>query len=460
MRRTVRDSDCPVPQLALTRSLSGSYHPPTAGPGEPPPPGAEDARLTTSATPETSAGGHHHDHEIAGPAITAEGLREHAATHAAGADVPDVHISGVTKRFGDVVAVDHMNLEVARGAFYSFLGPSGCGKTTTLRMIAGFEQPTAGEIYLAGEPVAGIPPYRRHVNTVFQHYALFPHMSVAQNVGYGLRQKKVSKHDETHRVGEALELVRLAGYEKRRIWELSGGQQQRVALARALINHPSVLLLDEPLGALDRKLRHEMQIELKQLQREVGITFVYVTHDQEEALTMSDVIVVMNHGLIQQQGDPAELYERPVNRFVAGFIGSSNFIEARLVGGGTIGGDRTASAETASGLGLVGVVTDPEARPAAGDMVTIAIRPERFHVATATGGTTPSRDGSWSRVPGRVTSGTYLGDTTEYRVATDALGELTVRLQNRTGDTQAQAFGPGQPVVVSWQDEAALVLAS
>ena len=228
-----------------------------------------------------------------------------------GTGIPDVRIASVTKRFGDVTAVDAMDLSVERGSFYSFLGPSGCGKTTTLRMIAGFEQPTSGEIYLAGEPVAGVPPYHRNVNTVFQHYALFPHMDVAQNVGYGLRQRKgATKPDEARRVGEALELVRLAGYEKRRTWELSGGQQQRVALARALINHPTVLLLDEPLGALDLKLRKEMQLELKALQQEVGITFVYVTHDQEEALTMSDVIVVMQHGRIQQQGLPAELYER------------------------------------------------------------------------------------------------------------------------------------------------------
>ena len=227
--------------------------------------------------------------------------------------VPDVAIVNVTKRFEDVVAVDAMNLSVASGAFYSFLGPSGCGKTTTLRMIAGFEQPTAGEIYLAGSPVAGVPPYRRNVNTVFQHYALFPHMNVAQNVGYGLRQRKVveGRGDAPGRRGARAgppDRVRAT----RRTWELSGGQQQRVALARALVNHPTVLLLDEPLGALDRKLRNEMQIELKQLQREVGITFIYVTHDQEEALTMSDVIVVMRDGRIQQQGQPEDLYQRPV----------------------------------------------------------------------------------------------------------------------------------------------------
>ena len=288
--------------------------------------------------------------------------------------IPDVAIVEVTKRFDDIVAVDAMSLSVARGSFYSFLGPSGCGKTTTLRMIAGFEQPTTGEIYLAGEPVAGVPPYRRNVNTVFQHYALFPHMNVAQNVGYGLRQKKSSKADETRRVGEALELVRLSGYEQRRVWELSGGQQQRVALARALVNHPTVLLLDEPLGALDRKLRHEMQIELKQLQREVGITFIYVTHDQEEALTMSDVIVVMRDGRIQQQGHPEDLYERPLNRFVAGFVGTSNFLAARLIGTDAARG--TATTETDTGLRVIGRLTDPEARLSPGDAVTIAIRPE------------------------------------------------------------------------------------
>src|SRR5215213_2014806 len=243
---------------------------------------------------------------------------------------PDVELIDVTKRFGDVVAVDRMTLRIPRGSFTSLLGPSGCGKTTTLRMIAGFEQPSEGEILLAGRPIAGVPPYHRNVNTVFQHYALFPHMSVAQNVGYGLRQRKVAKPEEERRVAEALGLVRLTGYGGRRTWEMSGGQQQRVALARALVNRPTVLLLDEPLGALDLKLRKEMQLELKALQQEVGITFVYVTHDQEEALTMSDMIVVMRDGLIQQQGQPDDLYERPANAFVANFIGVSNFIPATL----------------------------------------------------------------------------------------------------------------------------------
>jgi spermidine/putrescine transport system ATP-binding protein len=412
--------------------------------------------LTTSATPESASGHHHHDHEVAGPAITPEGLREHAAEHAAQTgDVPDVLISGITKRFGDVVAVDAMDLEVARGSFYSFLGPSGCGKTTTLRMIAGFEQPTAGEIYLAGEPVAGVPPYRRHVNTVFQHYALFPHMNVAQNVGYGLRQKGISKHDEAHRVGEALELVRLAGYDRRRTWELSGGQQQRVALARALVNHPTVLLLDEPLGALDLKLRKEMQLELKQLQAEVGITFIYVTHDQEEALTMSDVIVVMQHGRIQQQGRPTELYERPVNRFVANFIGVSNPMEGRLLEHDP--GTGRGVVETATGLRLTGVVTDAAARPPAGAEVTVAVRPERLRVEPA-GSPSPDGGEGWTQVEGRVRQGTYLGDQTEFRITTDVAGEVVARRQNATGAAGIAGLGPGDPVVVRWEDAANLIL--
>ncbi len=370
-------------------------------------------------------------------------------------DVPDVRISSVTKRFGEVTAVDAMDLSVERGSFYSFLGPSGCGKTTTLRMIAGFEQPSSGEIYLAGEPVAGVPPYRRSVNTVFQHYALFPHMNVAQNVGYGLRQRKGStKADETRRVGEALELVRLAGYEQRRTWEMSGGQQQRVALARALINHPTVLLLDEPLGALDLKLRKEMQLELKALQQEVGITFVYVTHDQEEALTMSDTIVVMQHGRIQQQGRPTELYERPINRFVADFIGVSNPIEGALLEHDPATGRGLVQSDT--GLRLTGVVTDPDARPAPGARVVIAIRPERMRVEAAAHAQTVGA--GWTSIEGRVRQGTYLGDETEFRIATDVAGEVVSRRQNSDGASDAAGIGPGDPVVIRWEDSANLIL--
>jgi spermidine/putrescine transport system ATP-binding protein len=373
---------------------------------------------------------------------------------AASADAPpDVEILDVTKRFGDVTAVDRMRLRIAHGEFYSILGPSGCGKTTTLRMIAGFEQPTEGEILLAGQPIAGVPPYRRNVNTVFQHYALFPHMDVAQNVGYGLRQRKTSRDDERRRVGEALALVRLSGYERRRTWEMSGGQQQRVALARALVNRPTVLLLDEPLGALDLKLRKEMQLELKALQREVGITFVYVTHDQEEALTMSDIIVVMRDGLVQQLGGPTELYERPVNRFVADFIGSSNFMA------GTVEAIDAARNQvvvrTDRGLALHGWVTDPAATPTVGQAVTVVTRPERLEVVRQD---EPATDAGWTAVPGRIHQGTYLGDQTEFRVQTDGAGELIVRRQNAMGAGMSHGLGPGDPVTVRWREEANLVL--
>ena len=377
-----------------------------------------------------------------------------SVTPAAGLAAPDVEIIGVTKRFGAVTAVDAMDLSIARGTFYSLLGPSGCGKTTTLRMIAGFEQPTEGEILLAGQPIAGVPPYQRNVNTVFQHYALFPHMDVAQNVGYGLRQRKVDKADEERRVTEALALVRLQGYGKRRTWEMSGGQQQRVALARALVNRPTVLLLDEPLGALDLKLRKEMQLELKALQREVGITFVYVTHDQEEALTMSDVIVVMRDGRIQQQGDPTELYERPVNRFVAAFIGTSNFLPGSVQSVDSSTG--RVAVRTDLGLDLRGMLTDSAASVRVGDAVTVAIRPERIQV-TADGAAAP--DPGWSAIPGRIHQGTYLGDQTEFRVQTELAGELVVRRQNATGAQASQGLGPGDPVTVQWQEEANLVLA-
>jgi spermidine/putrescine transport system ATP-binding protein len=373
----------------------------------------------------------------------------------AAAAAPDVEIIGVTKRFGSVTAVDAMDLSIARGTFYSLLGPSGCGKTTTLRMIAGFEQPTEGEILLSGQPIAGVPPYQRNVNTVFQHYALFPHMNVAQNVGYGLRQRKIGKADEERRVTEALGLVRLAGYAKRRTWEMSGGQQQRVALARALVNRPTVLLLDEPLGALDLKLRKEMQLELKALQREVGITFVYVTHDQEEALTMSDVIVVMRDGLIQQQGDPTELYERPVNRFVADFIGTSNFIEATVVE--PPDGERRVVVRSAKGLTLRGRITDPAASLSTGDTVIVASRPERMEVVPSAVVQAPGAN--TTHVPGRIKQGTYLGDETEYRVETEQAGELIVRHQNATGAGGAPGVGPGDPVVVRWHEEANLILA-
>ena len=396
--------------------------------------------MTAPTTPETSS-------LAGGPTPFASELPPATAS-------PDVQILGVTKRFGDVTAVDHMDLSIARGEFYSLLGPSGCGKTTTLRMIAGFEQPTEGEILLDGKPIAGVPAYKRNVNTVFQHYALFPHMDVARNVGYGLRQNKVGKEEEQRRVSEALSLVRLSGYEKRRTWEMSGGQQQRVALARALVNHPTVLLLDEPLGALDLKLRKEMQLELKALQREVGITFVYVTHDQEEALTMSDVIVVMKDGRIQQMGAPEELYERPRNRFVADFIGTSNFITGTVES--TDVAARTAVVRSATDLILPGIITDTTTSLAVGDSVTVAMRPERLEVVpAASAGDAPA---GWIQVLGRVSQGTYLGDQTEYRVQTELAGELIATHQNSTGVGSALGAGPGDAVVVRWHQEADLVL--
>src|SRR6266487_1791488 len=237
----------------------------------------------------------------------------------------------VVKQFGEVVAVDHVNMNIRDGEFFSMLGPSGCGKTTSLRMIAGFEYPSAGEICLNGQPIGGTPPFQRNVNTVFQSYALFPHMNVTENVAFGLEMKKVLKVEIGTRVDQALEMVRLSGYGERRPRQLSGGQQQRVALARALVNRPDVLLLDEPLGALDLKLRKEMQLELKGLQEQVGITFIYVTHDQDEAMTMSDYIAVMSAGKVLQLGRPTEIYENPASKFVADFIGTSNPIAGRIV---------------------------------------------------------------------------------------------------------------------------------
>src|SRR3954463_305321 len=260
------------------------------------------------------------------------------------ADGPDIRLDDVTKRFGDTVAVDRLTLEIERGAFYALLGPSGCGKTTTLRMIGGFEDPTAGTVYLGGSDVTDLPPYRRDVNTVFQSYALFPHLNVERNVAFGLERRKLSRDEVRKRVGEALELTQLSGYEKRKPSQLSGGQQQRVALARALVNHPKALLLDEPLGALDLRLRKQLQIELKRIQQEIGITFVHVTHDQEEAMTMADEIAVMNEGRIEQRGAAEELYERPRTAFVANFLGVSNLLDARVAERGVV--------ETAAGARL------------------------------------------------------------------------------------------------------------
>src|SRR3712207_594541 len=256
--------------------------------------------------------------------------------HATEAAAPDIELEGVTKRFGDTVAVDALDLAIPRGTFFALLGPSGCGKTTTLRMVGGFEDPTEGRVRLAGRDVTDVPPFRRDVNTVFQSYALFPHLDVRRNVAFGLERRKVPRDEARRRVAEALELTQLTGMEQRRPAQLSAGQQERVALARALVNRPQALLLDEPLGALDLRLRRQLQLELKRIQAEVGITFVHVTHDQEEAMTMADTIAVMNEGRIEQAGGPADLYERPQTEFVAGFLGISNLVAGRVRAAGEV----------------------------------------------------------------------------------------------------------------------------
>ncbi|MGX6603154.1 ABC transporter ATP-binding protein [Micromonosporaceae bacterium Da 78-11] len=342
----------------------------------------------------------------------------------AAAGTPAIQFAGVHKDYlshGDVVpAVKRMDLTIGQGEFFSLLGPSGCGKTTTMRMIAGFEEPTGGKVFLDGSDVTGVAPNKRDINMVFQSYALFPHLNTYQNVAFGLERKKVSKSEIRRRVGEILEIVSLTGMEKRAPREMSGGQQQRVALARALVNRPRALLLDEPLGALDLKLRQQMQVELKRIQREVGITFVYVTHDQGEALTMSDRIAVMNSGVIEQLGTPREIYERPASRFVAGFIGTSNLIEGDVE-------------RAENGYALIAytpqdrvVVPVPEAVHA-GQKLHVSIRPEKIDLhrgvppASATGG---------SVLSGTVLEVVYHGTSTNYTVSTSAGADFTVFDQN------------------------------
>jgi len=350
----------------------------------------------------------------------------------------------VTKSYGPVRAVDSIDLRVPHGQFYALLGPSGCGKTTTLRLIAGFEKPDAGQVMIGGRDVAALPPYRRDVNTVFQHYALFPHMTVAENVAFGLEQRHVPAPDITRRVAEALDMVRLGELARRRPAELSGGQQQRVALARALVNRPTVLLLDEPLGALDQKLRKEMQIELKDLQHQVGITFVFVTHDQEEALTMADRIAVMQDGHVLQEGEPRQIYEHPATRFVADFIGLTNFLEGEVV-------------ESRDGVVLV---KTPEALEvwcagaglAKGSSVTVAVRPEKIEIHP---GARPAGVNCWRA---RVLAGTFLGEQTEYRVRLDAGPEVMVRRQNLALNGANPAAAPGAFVYVTWTPDVSLVL--
>ena len=372
-----------------------------------------------------------------------------AATRAASAPV-DVEFRSVTKRFGAVVAVDAISFEIPRGSFHSFLGPSGCGKTTSLRLIAGFEQPDQGEVSIGGRSMVGVPAYRRPVNMVFQHYALFPHMNVADNVGYGLRQArpKLDKAEIDKRVAETLELVRLPRMGARRSWELSGGQQQRVALARALVNRPTVLLLDEPLAALDRKLRRDMQIELQNLQRDVGITFILVTHDQEEALSMSDTIAIMRDGRIVQFGTPQQLYDAPVNRYVADFVGESNFLSGKVTAADAHG----ASVALANGLVLKARWSAAGEHLPVGEEGAIAVRPEVIGLWQV--GRGPS-DLDLRR-PGQVRNRIYLGDHTEFSVYVPELGELMVRLPK--SDPHAMRLQPGDAAEIGWRADQALVL--
>jgi spermidine/putrescine transport system ATP-binding protein len=372
-----------------------------------------------------------------------------SASHDLGKATPDsapliAEFRAATKRYGDVLAADALSFGIGRGEFLSFLGPSGCGKTTALRMLAGFEVPTSGEVFIDGQRVNEVPAYRRPVNMVFQHYALFPHLTVADNIGYGLRQRRPrpDRADIDRKVDRALEMVRLSGFGPRRIWEMSGGQQQRVALARAIVNEPKVLLLDEPLAALDRKLRREMQIELQTLQRQLGITFVLVTHDQEEALSMSDRICIMRGGRIVQSGSPSTLYDQPVNRYVADFVGKSNFIDGQLTGTSGNAGQM----QTPSGHRFTGRIVAPLTT---GANVSLSLRPEQIELAHA------ARAGA---EPVTIVNRIFLGEHTEYLVRHTALGDLLV-LVARQAEASEGGFGPGDAGFVGWGADAGLILA-
>ncbi|HEX8941335.1 MAG TPA: ABC transporter ATP-binding protein [Candidatus Limnocylindrales bacterium] len=360
----------------------------------------------------------------------------------------DVRLVEVTKRFGDVLAVDHIDLEVQDGEFFSLLGPSGCGKTTTLRMIGGFEEPTSGLIELQGQDVTWLPPYRRNVNTVFQNYALFPHLSIFDNVAFGLRRKGVKGSEVKARVGEMLRLVELPGFEKRKPSQISGGQAQRVALARALINRPAVLLLDEPLGALDLKLRKQMQVELKRIQQEVGITFIYVTHDQEEAMTMSDRIAVMSDGRYEQLGDPEELYERPRTRFVAGFLGVSNLLQGRIEG--------AADAYAMVRLGSGGGVRVPRSLTNGHADIEIGVRPEKIRLYSEDAEPPVAAN----QLAGVVKDASYLGVSTQYIIETQSGERVTVYEQNVERTEHGSLHRPGEEVRLAWSPDHTFVVSA
>jgi len=378
---------------------------------------------------------------LTAPQASAAASTAAQATEAAAA-TPAIELRGVVKEFRSrgetVAAVRDVSVAIAEGEFFSLLGPSGCGKTTTMRMIAGFEEPTRGTVYLHGADVTLTPPHQRDVNMVFQSYALFPHMNVFDNVAFGLRRKKTPKSEVTGRVTEILAVVGLDGFARRRPKEMSGGQQQRVALARALVNRPRALLLDEPLGALDLKLRQSMQIELKRIQREVGITFVYVTHDQGEALTMSDRIAVMNAGVIEQLASPRDIYEHPRTRFVAGFIGTSNLLAGPV--------SRVTGTEAVIELGEGERIIVPGADVAPGDELEITVRPEKITLTTG-----PGADPAACALRGTVTEAVYLGTSTNYNVTTSSGAEVVVFTQNSSAAT-AQGLVPqrGDTVWLHW----------
>jgi spermidine/putrescine transport system ATP-binding protein len=354
---------------------------------------------------------------------------------------PSVRLEAVSKRFGTLTAVRQMDLDIPQGEFFTMLGPSGCGKTTTLRMIAGFEDPTEGKVLLDGEDVTALPPFKRATNTVFQTYALFPHLSVERNVAFGLQRKRVSKDEIRRRVGEELERVGLAAHANRKPRQLSGGQQQRVALARALVNRPAVLLLDEPLGALDLKLRKQLQVELKRIQQEVRITFVYVTHDQEEALTMSDRIAVMNHGVIEQLGEPEEIYERPRTTFVAGFIGVSNLMPGQVVSTGTGTAELQLDAGVTVRTGAAGV--------SVGERAHAVVRPEKLQLRRSNGAAPDGR----ASVDGQVESSLYMGTATQVIVRLKDDTRMTVLVPNTDEEARRQLPAAGDPARLTWSSD-------